>query len=203
MANSLAAVRAGATQVQGCINGYGERTGNADLSATIPNLSLKLHIRTIPSDRLERLTPVAHHIAELVNVAPNPQQPYVGAAAFAHKAGPAHERHRPSRATPTSTSAPDSVGNGTRFVVSEMAGRSTLALKAAELGLELDSRPWPASSTTLKRLEHRGYHFEVADGSLELLLRRATGWAARLLRARVLPGHHRPRPTPRPTTVAT
>ena len=87
VANSLVAVQAGATQVQGCINGYGERAGNTDLSAAIPNLSLKLNIRTIPADRLERLTPVAHHIAELVNIAPNPQQPYVGNSVFAHKGG--------------------------------------------------------------------------------------------------------------------
>src|SRR3712207_7373355 len=73
--------------VQGCVNGYGERTGNADLCAAIPNLTLKMGVRTIPEDRLERLTPVAHHIAELVNLAPDPKQPYVGHSAFAHKAG--------------------------------------------------------------------------------------------------------------------
>ena len=83
----LVAVQAGVTQVQGCINGYGERAGNTDLSAAIPNLSLKLNIRTIPAERLERLTPVAHHIAELVNIAPDPQQPYVGNSVFAHKGG--------------------------------------------------------------------------------------------------------------------
>ena len=87
MANTLAAVGAGATHVQGCVNGYGERAGNADLAAAIPDLSLKLSVRTIPPDRLERLTAVSHHIAELVNIAPNPQQPYVGASVFAHKAG--------------------------------------------------------------------------------------------------------------------
>jgi 2-isopropylmalate synthase len=87
VANSLVAVQAGVTQVQGCINGYGERSGNTDLSAAIPNLSLKLNIRTIPPDRLERLTPVSHHIAELVNIAPNPQQAYVGSSVFAHKGG--------------------------------------------------------------------------------------------------------------------
>ncbi len=175
VANSIAAVRAGATHVQGCINGYGERTGNADLSAAIPNLSLKLNIRTIPSERLERLTPVSHHIAELVNVAPNPQQPYVGAAAFAHKAG-LHTSAIARRRDAYEHITPDAVGNGTRFVVSEMAGRSTLALKAEELGLALDSDALGAVLDTLKTLEHRGYHFEVADGSLELLLRRATGW---------------------------
>jgi 2-isopropylmalate synthase len=176
VANSVAAVRAGATHVQGCINGYGERTGNADLSAAIPNLSLKLRIRTIPPERLERITPVSHHIAELVNLAPNPQQPYVGSAAFAHKAG-LHTSAIARRRDAYEHIQPDLVGNGTRFVVSEMAGRSTLALKAAELGLDLDSEALAGVLDTLKTLEHRGYHFEVADGSLELLLRRATGWA--------------------------
>jgi 2-isopropylmalate synthase len=175
VANTLAGVRAGATHVQGCINGYGERTGNADLSAAIPNLSLKLRVRTIPPERLERLTPVSHHIAELVNVAPNPQQPYVGAAAFAHKAG-LHTSAIARRRDAYEHIAPDLVGNGTRFVVSEMAGRSTLALKAEELGLDLGSDELGQVLETLKTLEHRGYHFEVADGSLELLLRRATGW---------------------------
>ena len=175
VANSLAAVRSGATHVQGCVNGYGERAGNADLAATIPNLSLKLRVRTIPEERLPLLTPVAHHIAELVNIAPNPQQPYVGAAAFAHKAG-LHTSAIARRRDAYEHVPPDSVGNGTRFVVSEMAGRSTLALKAAELGLELDSDAVGRVLDALKTLEHRGYHFEVADASLELLLRRATGW---------------------------
>ena len=175
VANSLAGVRAGATQVQGCVNGYGERAGNADLSAAIPNLTLKLRIRTIPEDRLERLTPVAHHIAELVNVSPNPQQPYVGTAAFAHKAG-LHTSAIARRRDAYEHVPPDSVGNGTRFVVSELAGRSTLALKAEELGLSLHSDALDEVLTTLKFLEHQGFHFEVADGSLELLLRRATGW---------------------------
>ena len=175
VANSIAGVRAGATHVQGCVNGYGERTGNADLSTTIPDLSLKLNIRTIPADRLERITPVSHHIAELVNIAPNPQQPYVGAAAFAHKAG-LHTSAIARRRDAYEHVAPDAVGNGTRFVVSEMAGRSTLTFKAQELGLELDSEALAKVLDLLKVLEHRGFHFEVADGSLELLLRRATGW---------------------------
>ena len=87
VANALAGVRGGAIQVQGTINGYGERTGNCNLTTIIPNLTLKMGIETIPADRLERLTPVAHHVAELVNMALNPQAPYVGASAFAHKAG--------------------------------------------------------------------------------------------------------------------
>lgn len=177
VANSLVAVQAGATQVQGCINGYGERAGNTDLSAAIPNLSLKLNIRTIPTERLERLTPVAHHIAELVNIAPNPQQPYVGNSVFAHKGG-LHASAVARSADLYEHVVPDTVGNGTRVVVSEMAGRSTLAMKAAELGIDLDGEVIGRVLDELKHLEHEGYHFEVADGSLELLLRRATGWAA-------------------------
>jgi 2-isopropylmalate synthase len=177
VANSLVAVQAGVTQVQGCINGYGERAGNTDLSAAIPNLSLKLNIRTIPADRLERLTPVAHHIAELVNIAPNPQQPYVGNSVFAHKGG-LHASAVARSADLYEHVEPNLVGNGTRVVVSEMAGRSTLAMKADELGLELDGEVIGRVLDELKRLEHEGYHFEVADGSLELLLRRATGWVA-------------------------
>ena len=126
VANSLVAVQAGVTQVQGCINGYGERSGNTDLSAAIPNLSLKLHIRTIPPERLERLTPVSHHIAELVNIAPNPQQAYVGNSVFAHKGG-LHASAVARSADLYEHVVPSSVGNGTRVVVSEMAGRSTLA----------------------------------------------------------------------------
>jgi 2-isopropylmalate synthase len=177
VANSLVAVQAGVTQVQGCINGYGERAGNTDLSAAIPNLSLKLHIRTIPADRLERLTPVSHHIAELVNIAPNPQQAYVGNSVFAHKGG-LHASAVARSADLYEHVVPSSVGNGTRVVVSEMAGRTTLAMKAAELGLELDGEALGRVLDELKRLEHEGYHFEVADGSLELLLRRATGWTS-------------------------
>jgi len=178
VANSLAAVRAGATHVQGCVNGYGERAGNADLSAAIANLSLKLNVRTIDPDRLERLTPVSHHIAELVNVAPSAQQPYVGASVFAHKGG-LHASAVARRADLYEHISPELVGNGARVVVSEMAGRSTLALKAVELGLELDGEVLGRVLDELKQLEHEGYHFEVADGSLELLLRRATGWEPR------------------------
>ncbi len=175
VANSLVAVRQGCTQVQGCINGYGERTGNADLCATVPNLTLKMGIRTIGRDRLERITPVAHHIAELVNIAPDPHQPYVGQSAFAHKAG-LHTSAIARAPQAYEHVAPDAVGNGTRFVVSEMSGRSTVDLKARQLGLSLDGAGLAEVLDNLKELEHRGYHFEVADGSLELLMRAATGW---------------------------
>jgi len=161
--------------VQGTINGYGERTGNCNLTTIIPNLTLKMGIETIPADRLELLTPVAHHIAELVNMPLNPQAAYVGHSAFAHKAG-LHTSAIAKRPDAYEHVPPDVVGNGTRFVVSELAGKSTLGLKARELGLELDGPQLNEVVETLKRLEHEGYHFEVADGSLELLLRRATGW---------------------------
>jgi len=175
VANSLAGVSVGATHVQGCVNGYGERAGNADLAAVVPDLSLKLKVSTIPADRLPLLTPVAHHISELVNIAPNPQQPFVGASVFAHKAG-LHTSAIARRSDAYEHVSPGLVGNGTRFVVSEMAGRSTLAMKAEELGLDLDSAAMTSVLDSLKRLEYEGYHFEVADGSLELLLRDSTGW---------------------------
>jgi len=175
VANTLAGVRMGATQVQGCINGYGERTGNADLCAAIPDLSLKMGVHTIDEDRLERLAPVAHHIAELVNIAPNPQQPYVGQSAFAHKAG-LHTSAIARGRDLYEHVPPDLVGNGTRFVVSELAGRSTLQLKAEELGIDMGSATLGDVVDKLKALEYQGYHFEVADGSLELLMREAAGW---------------------------
>jgi len=175
VANSLVAVRQGVTQVQGCINGYGERTGNADLCSAVPNLTLKMGVQTIERERLERLTPVAHHIAELVNIAPDPHQPYVGGSAFAHKAG-LHTSAIARARDAYEHVPPDTVGNGSRFVVSEMSGRSTVQLKASELGLDLDGPVLADVLDNLKTLEHRGYHFEVADGSLELLMRAATGW---------------------------
>jgi 2-isopropylmalate synthase len=175
VANALAGVRGGAIQVQGTINGYGERTGNCNLTTIIPNLTLKMGVATIPEDRLERLTPVAHHVAELVNMALNPQAAYVGGSAFAHKAG-LHVSAIMKRPDAYEHVPPDSVGNGTRFVVSELAGKSTLLLKAKELGLTLDGPQVNELVDTLKRMEHEGYHFEVADASLELLMRRATGW---------------------------
>ena len=175
VANALAGVLGGASQVQGTINGYGERTGNCNLTAIIPNLTLKMGIETIPRDRLERLTPVAHHVAELVNMPLNPQAAYVGHSAFAHKAG-LHTSAIAKRPDAYEHVNPEMVGNGTRFVVSELAGKSTLVMKAKELGLELDGPQLADVVETLKQLEHEGYHFEVADGSLELLMRRATGW---------------------------
>ncbi len=175
VANALAGVRAGARHVQGTINGLGERTGNCNLSTLIPNLTLKLGVATLPDGHLGLLTPVSHHIAELVNRPLNNQAPYVGSSAFAHKAG-LHVSAIARAKDAYEHIEPEAVGNGTRFVVSELAGRSTIKLKAEELGLPLDGATVTSVVDELKRLEHEGYHFEAADASLELLLRRATGW---------------------------
>lgn len=175
VANALTAVSVGATQVQGCVNGYGERTGNADLSVAIPNLTLKMGIETVPRERIELITAVSRHVAEIVNISLDPQKPYVGNYAFTHKAG-LHVSAIARRKDAYEHISPEEVGNGTKFVVSEMAGKSTLAIKASELGLELDSDELSNVLDHLKELEHKGYHFEAADGSLELLMRRASGW---------------------------
>ena len=177
VANSMAAVRAGARHVQGTINGLGERTGNTNLSTIIPNLTLKMGFHTLPEGRLEHLTAVSHHIAELVNRPLNPQAPYVGTSAFAHKAG-LHVSAIARAKDAYEHVAPETVGNGTRFVVSEMAGKATIQMKAAELGLTMDGPAVNSVIDELKRLEHEGYHFEAADASLELLMRRAAGWTS-------------------------
>ena len=175
VANALAGVRAGATHVQGTINGYGERTGNCDLVPIIANLSLKMGVGTIPPGRLEELTSVSRRVAEMVNRAPDPQQPYAGTSAFAHKAG-LHASALARRADAYEHIDPAAVGNGTRFVVSEMAGRSSIELKAQELGIDMDGATVTELIETLKRLEYEGYQFEVADASLELWMRAAIGW---------------------------
>jgi 2-isopropylmalate synthase len=175
VANSMAAVRAGARHVQGTLNGLGERTGNCNLTTVIPNLQLKLGVRCLPEGRIERLTSVSNHVAEVLNRPLNPQAPYVGSSAFAHKAG-LHVSAIARAKDAYEHVDPELVGNGTRFVVSEMAGRATIQMKADELGLSMDGPAVNQVIDDLKRLEHEGYHFEAADASLELLMRRATGW---------------------------
>ena len=175
VANSMAAVLAGARQVQGTLNGLGERTGNCNLTTVIPNLQVKLGLSCLPEGRLERLTAVSNHVAEVLNRPLNPQAPYVGSSAFAHKAGLHVSAIKRARDAYEHVD-PVLVGNGTRFVVSEMAGRATIEVKAEELGLAMDGPAVNQVIDDLKRLEHEGYHFEAADASLELLMRRATGW---------------------------
>ncbi len=173
--NSLAAVTEGVTQVQGCINGYGERTGNADLCSVIPNLSLKMGIDSIPEDRLNRLTTISRHVADIINLTLDPHLPYVGSSAFTHKAG-LHTSALARRPDAYEHLDPESVGNTTRVVVSELAGRSTVIAKASELGLDLTGDQAQQIVDTIKEYEHQGYQFEAAGGSFELLARRALGW---------------------------
>jgi 2-isopropylmalate synthase len=176
VANSIAAVLGGARHVQGTVNGYGERTGNANLMTVIPDLTLKLGIATLPEGRLERLTAVSRHVAELVNLPPHPADPYVGSSAFAHKGGLHTSALGKVGGASYEHVDPALVGNRTRVLVSDLGGRSGMAMKAAEFGLELDARAAAELSERLKELEAEGYVFEAADASLELLMRRALGW---------------------------
>jgi 2-isopropylmalate synthase len=172
VANSLAAVAAGASHVQGTLNGYGERTGNADILTVIANLELKLGRSVLPENRLRDATRVAHAVSELANVPPYSRQPYVGASAFAHKAG----LHASAvRVDPMlyQHEEPGAVGNDMRMLVSDMAGRASIELKGRELGYDLSGDPDLLGRVTakVKDLESRGYTFEAADASFELLLR--------------------------------
>ena len=142
VASSLAAVRLGVLQVQGCVNGYGERTGNADLCSVIPNLALKMGYETIPDERMAKLTTVSHHIAELVNRSLDPHTPYVGVSAFTHKAG-LHTSALARRPDAYEHMPPAAVGNTTRVVVSELAGRSTVPPRPRDLGLRALRRGRP------------------------------------------------------------
>jgi 2-isopropylmalate synthase len=176
VANSVAAVVAGATHVQGTVNGYGERTGNANLMTVVPDLQLKMGVTCLPEGRIERLTAVSRHVAELVNLPPHAADPYVGASAFAHKGG----LHTSALGRVGGASYehvdPTVVGNHTRVLVSDLGGRAGMSLKAQEFGVDLDDRSAGDLSERLKQLEADGYQFEAADASLELLMREAAGW---------------------------
>jgi 2-isopropylmalate synthase len=175
--NTVAAVVAGASHIQGTVNGYGERTGNANLMTVIPDLQLKMGITCLPEGRIERLTAVSRHVAELVNLPPHAADPYVGSSAFAHKGG----LHTSALGRVGGASYehidPTVVGNHTRVLVSDLGGRAGMSLKAKEFGVDLDDRSAAELSERLKHLEAEGYQFEAADASLELLMREATGWS--------------------------
>jgi 2-isopropylmalate synthase len=176
VANAMAAVEAGAGMVQGTINGYGERCGNADLCTLIPNLQLKLGYACIPPARLETLAETSRFISEVVNLAPDDHAPYVGRSAFAHKGG-IHVSAVEREPKTYEHIDPATVGNCRRIVVSDQAGLSNVLVKARGFGLELD-RQNPASRQLLQRLktlEHEGYQFEAAEASFELLMREALG----------------------------
>ncbi len=176
VANTVAAVVGGAGHIQGTVNGYGERTGNANLMTVVPDLTLKLGVRTLPEGRIERLTAVSRHVAELVNLPPHPADPYVGTSAFAHKGGLHTSALARSGGASYEHIDPAVVGNHTRVLVSDLGGRAGMGMKAREFGVELDDRASAALSEQVAELESQGYVFEAADASLELLMRRATGW---------------------------
>lgn len=176
VANSLAAVQAGARQVQGTINGFGERCGNANLCSVIPNLQLKLGYSVLSDEQLRSLSNVARYVSEIANVHMPVNQPFVGAAAFAHKGG-IHVSAIMKHAKTYEHIAPELVGNKQRVLVSELAGQSNLLVKAQELNLDMNRETNQTKHIIerIKELEHQGYQFEGADASLELLLRRAFG----------------------------
>lgn len=176
VAVSLMAVAGGAVQVQGTINGYGERCGNANLVSIIPALKLKMGLECISGRRLKELTEASHYVAEVANISPEPHQPYVGECAFAHKGG-LHVSAALKDARTFEHVDPALVGNQQRILVSELAGRATILKKAAEMGIDLkqDKETLGRLLKRLKEKEHSGYHYEVADASLELFLRRELG----------------------------
>ena len=176
VANSLMAVEHGVYQVQGVVNGYGERTGNADLIPIAANLVLKMGAECLPDGAVERLTDVSHYVAEVANVAPDSRQPYAGRYAFTHKAG-LHASGVARLSGAYEHISPEAVGNHRGVVASDLGGAATLRMKAAEFGLNLDDPSIPKLLDELKGREAHGYTFEVADASLELLMRRAGGWS--------------------------
>ncbi len=176
VANTLTAVEAGATQVQGTANGIGERTGNANLITIVADLQLKMGAKLLSAEQLAKLTETAHFIDELLNRAPDPAQPYVGKHAFAHKAG-LHAAGVRTDAQTFEHVGPELVGNRRDLLVSELSGKGTVAEKAAEAGIELPAGEDFTQRVVerVKELEHEGFQFEAADGSFELLMRKEAG----------------------------
>jgi 2-isopropylmalate synthase len=174
VANSLAAVEAGARLVQGCVNGYGERCGNANLASILPALQLKMGFEVLSAEQLAGLTTTAHLLDEICNLSSDPDRPYVGRNAFAHKAG----MHAAGVAADSSTFEhldPTTVGNERDIVASELAGKATVRSQAEHAGIELDDEAATRAMKSLKEREHHGYHYEAAPASFELLLRREAG----------------------------
>jgi 2-isopropylmalate synthase len=174
VAAAVAGVLAGATHVQGTVNGYGERCGNANLISIIPNLQLKLGYECLTDEQLASLTAASGYVAELLNVPPDPDGAYVGRNAFAHKGG-LHVAGVSADPATFEHIAPEVVGNRRELLISELSGRGTVQARARAAGIELDDAAAARMIERVKELEHRGYHFEAADGSFELLMRRETG----------------------------
>jgi len=174
VAASLEAVRAGARQVQGCVNGYGERTGNANLTAIIPALELKMGFACVGAERLRRLREVSLVTDDLANQRPDPRQPYAGRSAFSHKAG-AHVNAVKKNTRTFEHIEPEAVGNQRHVLVSELSGAANVMMKAAELGTDfsgLDKERARAILDEVKRRENKGYSYESADGSFKILLQK-------------------------------
>jgi 2-isopropylmalate synthase len=174
VANSLAAVEAGARLVQGTVNGYGERCGNANLVSILPALQLKLGYRCVPASQLRLLTETAHFVDELTNTLPDPDQAYVGRNAFAHKGG-MHVAGVQVDARTFEHLDPKLVGNSRDVLISELSGRGSVLSRAEGAGIDLDADAAKRALERIKEREHRGYHYEAADASFELLLRREAG----------------------------
>ncbi|HVO54462.1 MAG TPA: citramalate synthase [Solirubrobacterales bacterium] len=174
VANSLAAVGAGARLVQGCVNGYGERCGNANLASIAPALQLKMGFEVLSPEQLASLTSTAHYLDEICNLVSDPDRPYVGRNAFAHKAG----MHAAGVAADASTFEhldPALIGNERDILASELSGRASVRAQAEQAGLEIDEEAAARAVERLKEREHEGYHYEAAPASFELLLRREAG----------------------------
>ena len=174
VANSIAAVEAGASLVQGTMNGLGERCGNANLVSILPSLQLKLGYSCVSPEQLASLTKTSHLLDEICNLTPDPNQPYVGRNAFAHKGG-MHVAGVRSDARTFEHVEPEVVGNRRAVLVSELSGKGTVLSRAEASGIPLDSAAAVRAVERLKTLEHRGYHFEAADASFDLLLRKEAG----------------------------
>ncbi|MDX1638794.1 MAG: citramalate synthase [Balneolaceae bacterium] len=175
VANTLAAVDAGCRHVQGTINGYGERCGNANLCSVVPNLQLKQGYHCIPDEKMEQLSSLSRFVSELANVSPDIRQPYVGRSAFAHKGG-IHVNAVMKNEQTYEHVAPEKVGNRRRVLVSDLSGKSNIKYKADELGMELEQYgdDVPQIVEKLKQLENEGFQFEAAEASFELLVKKMT-----------------------------
>ena len=171
VANSISAVQGGCTMVQGTVNGYGERVGNADLVTILPNLQLKMGHDVIPAENLRELTLLSRFVAEVANLKHDDHHPYTGHSAFAHKGG-IHVAAILKSADTYQHMDPESVGNEMRSVISELAGRGNILFQAQAMGIDLDQDEAKKVLAQIKHLEHEGFTFEAADASVELLLHR-------------------------------
>ena len=174
VANSIAAIEAGCSLVQGTINGYGERCGNADLCVIIPNLQLKMKYHCLSKSSLKEMTEVSHYVSEIANMRQKDNQPFVGRSAFAHKGG-VHVNAVMKNPQTYEHVKPEEIGNHRRILISELSGKTSIILKAKDMEMDL-SKDDPQTKKILRlvqNLENQGYYFEAADGSFELLMKRA------------------------------